>query len=112
MQNIPVQDENQLDIRSALWRRFRVPVAYLCVPGRPVLLLITVLAVRDRLFGPSLTQTIAETSPYKESLLGAGTIALTILQVCVIMVASRIVGRVVAKTHQPRVIGEILAGVL
>src|SRR5262245_56923610 len=88
----------------------KVLLPYVLLVGLPLAALVGILR-----FGSTLTAPAAETVARE---VGATRttdpldLAQLVLQICVILAASRLTGMLFKKIHQPQVIGEMVAGIL
>jgi Kef-type K+ transport system membrane component KefB len=90
-------------------RLWRLAGTYALLVGLPVLLVIGALAVGEQL--PAATG-VAPTRTHGPAGTGSFDLALLTLQIVVIVSVARLAGAAVARIGQPRVIGEILGGLL
>ena len=89
-------------------RRPRFAVSYLLLVGLPLLGLLVVLGL-----GQGLTSAGLGVPPAAVARPGAALdVALLLAQIIVIVVAARLAGRLLAAVGQPRVVGEMVAGLL
>jgi Kef-type K+ transport system membrane component KefB len=92
---------------TPLARRYSVPFNYLCLVVLPVLAILVVVHVgAGRATAPV---TIAPSAPAAGSSLAIG---LLLLQLLVVLVATRLCGLALRPFGQPQVVGEMLAGIL
>jgi Kef-type K+ transport system membrane component KefB len=90
---------------------FRLIAGYVCLVGLPLLILLMVLNSGGTFAHPALLhlQPTAEVTPRRSIVSGS---FLLILQVIVILSATRIAGAAAHRMGQPHVIGEMMAGVM
>jgi Kef-type K+ transport system membrane component KefB len=99
---------------TATWvaPRQRVALAYACLVGLPIGVLLIVLhqgqGLLARLPVPEIHQPAIRSAPTT----GLPFLAILMAQICLIILASRFIGSLTEKIGQPRVIGEVLAGIL
>jgi Kef-type K+ transport system membrane component KefB/nucleotide-binding universal stress UspA family protein len=86
----------------------RTPLIYLLLVGGPLVLLIYILGAGGGLL-PGLPP--AEAVPVAATKTPYFLLTL-LLQIAVVLVAARIVGELFRRLHQPRVVGEMVAGIL
>jgi Kef-type K+ transport system membrane component KefB len=89
--------------------RNKLIAAYFLLVGLPLLLLLAVLKTGAGLTGSgaAMRPGVAASAPP-----GAMNLALLVLQITVVLLASRLVGMLFKKIKQPQVIGEMVAGIL
>jgi Kef-type K+ transport system membrane component KefB len=89
--------------------RNRLIPAYFLLVGLPLLVLLLVLKAGAGLIAPAAGSVRAAAAAAPPA---AMNLFLLVLQVAVILLASRLVGILFKKIHQPQVIGEMVAGIL
>jgi Kef-type K+ transport system membrane component KefB len=98
--------------------RPRLALNYITLVGIPLALLFTVLSFGARFPGAPAPpesgplSTIGNTIQSTGATQGFQNAAIMLAQICVIMLLSRLLGSLAEKIRQPRVIGEIVAGIL
>ena len=78
----------------------------------PFALLLVILRVGQRLPSPPAPRGFAQTVTGHDSAGGLSYLALLMAQIVLIILLSRAVGSLIERIRQPRVIGEVLAGIL
>src|SRR4051812_23758913 len=91
--------------------RKRVALSYLGLVGVPLTILFIVLHEGQKLSRPLLHE-IALPAVKQAPAAGLPNLALLMAQIGLIILFSRLVGSLIEKIGQPRVIGEVLAGIL
>ncbi len=83
---------------------------YILLVGLPLLALAGILKIGSGIVAPAITESVrAFAANHSIAPLDLGQL---VLQICVILGASRITGMLFKKIHQPQVIGEMVAGIL
>ncbi|HEY6328099.1 MAG TPA: cation:proton antiporter [Blastocatellia bacterium] len=98
--------------------RPRLALNYAALVGIPLAVLFLVLCVGGKFLGPVGPADSGQLSTVSGAVESAGgaqelqNTAILLAQICVIMLLSRVLGSVAERIGQPRVIGEIVAGIL
>lgn len=89
----------------------RIAIAYTAAVGLPIAVLATVLRFGANSSGPRPWADVAPVAPLRDSA-QIPELALLVAQIAIIVLAARGVGAIARRIGQPRVVGEIVAGIL
>src|SRR6476469_7279530 len=91
--------------------RKRVALAYVSLVGLPLTILFVILHQGQSLLSRAPVQEVSQAVSSKSPPAGLPFLAMLMAQICLIILLSRFVGSVIEKIGQPRVVGEVLAGI-
>jgi Kef-type K+ transport system membrane component KefB len=91
---------------------FRHSWSYLGLVGLPLLGLLGVLTLGHRIRRPTAVSEVLAQHPLPVHSGGTWPVALVVLQIIVILIAARLIGRIFKEIGQPHVMGEMVAGVV